>query len=198
MPHADPAAAKAWRAEWTAKNREKLRAQGRNWSAENRDPEAQRIYLKEWKAKNRERARALNRDYEARHPELIKARRKAKYAKNKHKVRHELETNREVRLRHLYYSAKCGARARGLEFDILFDEIVWPETCPVLGIPLSYDIKWGKRRPDSPSLDRTDNDRGYVSGNVVVMSWRANEIKRNSTVDEVKKLLSYLVKAGSK
>lgn len=49
-----------------------------------------------------------------------------------------------------------------------------PETCPVLGIPLTIG---GKRSPSSPSLDRIDPALGYVPGNIRVISDRANRLK---------------------
>ena len=38
---------------------------------------------------------------------------------------------------------------------------------------------------NSPTLDRIDNDRGYVPGNVVVVSYMANSIKTNATAEQV-------------
>ena len=41
---------------------------------------------------------------------------------------------------------------------------------------------------DSPSLDRIFPESGYTKGNVRVISWRANWIKNNSTIEEIEKL----------
>jgi len=83
--------------------------------------------------------------------------------------------------------------ARGLPFDITPEDIVIPALCPVLGIPLLVGGGTGFHN-SSPSLDRTDNARGYVKGNVQVISLRANRIKCDSTVDEMRKLLAYMEK----
>lgn len=45
---------------------------------------------------------------------------------------------------------------------------------------------------DSPSIDRFDNALGYVKGNIRVISTRANLLKRDATVDEVRRLLAYM------
>ncbi|MCP1757715.1 hypothetical protein [Bradyrhizobium elkanii] len=83
--------------------------------------------------------------------------------------------------------ARGRARSMGLPFDLTIDDIVIPETCPVLGIPL---IRSG--HPDSrPSLDRVKNELGYVKGNVNVISYLANRIKNNSTLDQLKKVVAY-------
>ncbi|NBY58578.1 MAG: hypothetical protein EBQ52_00100 [Synechococcaceae bacterium LLD_019] len=42
----------------------------------------------------------------------------------------------------------------------------------------------GRRQPDSPSLDKFIPEKGYVKGNIQVVSWRANWLKNNGTVEE--------------
>jgi hypothetical protein len=39
--------------------------------------------------------------------------------------------------------------------------------------------------PDSPSLDRVIPELGYVQGNVIWVSHRANSIKQNATAEEI-------------
>jgi hypothetical protein len=62
-------------------------------------------------------------------------------------------------------------------------------TCPVLGILMSWK---GLNSKDSPSLDRINNDNGYVEGNLAWISNRANQIKSNSSYQELKMLVTYL------
>lgn len=50
----------------------------------------------------------------------------------------------------------------------------------------------GGGRHNSPSLDRRDPSLGYVKGNVGVISDRANLLKSNMTLEELKKLVSYM------
>lgn len=61
-----------------------------------------------------------------------------------------------------------------------------PSHCPVLGIPLKY-----KGGDNSPSLDRIDSNKGYVVGNVEVISYRANVLKNSSTQEERELLAEY-------
>lgn len=64
-----------------------------------------------------------------------------------------------------------------------------PEKCPVLGFVLNYENT--KTADNSPSLDRIDNDLGYVLGNVIVVSWKANRLKSNATVNELEAIAKF-------
>lgn len=81
-------------------------------------------------------------------------------------------------------AAKARAKDLGLQFNIDISDIIVPDACPVLGIKLSIE---GVKQ-NSPSLDRIFPELGYTKGNVRVISWRANWIKNNSTIEEIEKL----------
>jgi hypothetical protein len=61
---------------------------------------------------------------------------------------------------------------------------VWPEDfkCPVLGIELMHGYE---NRYNSPTLERIDNNKGYVIGNILIVSHRANCIKSDGTWQEI-------------
>jgi len=82
-------------------------------------------------------------------------------------------------------SAKSRAKAKGLEFDIVLDDIDFPRYCPLLGIKLDYNAK-GAANKKSPSLDRIDNTKGYTKDNVWVISYKANTMKNNASLKELK------------
>ncbi len=71
-----------------------------------------------------------------------------------------------------------------MEFNITQEDVLVPDNCPVLGIPLSLDETRGFS-DNSPTLDRIDNSLGYKKGNVLVVSWRANRIKCDATPKEL-------------
>lgn len=50
----------------------------------------------------------------------------------------------------------------------------------------------GQAHEHSPSIDRIDPTKGYIKGNIAVISWRANMLKNNMTVEEARLLLAYL------
>lgn len=90
----------------------------------------------------------------------------------------------------LWWVAKNRAKKRGIEFAIVVEDIVIPTMCPVLGIALYTNQ--GKAGPNSPSLDRIDNSKGYIPGNICVISYRANVLKGDASVDEMRRLLAYM------
>ena len=84
-------------------------------------------------------------------------------------------------------AAKYRAKKRGLVFEISTADVDMPTTCPLLGIALVRS-KTGRMCPTSPSLDRKDSTKGYVPGNVWIISWRANWLKNNATLEELELL----------
>ena len=90
----------------------------------------------------------------------------------------------------IWCSLKKRAKLKGFDFDITLDDIPpIPEICPVLGIPIISND--GKSAPtdNSPSVDRIDSTKGYIKGNIRIISNRANRIKSDATVDELRKIL---------
>lgn len=93
----------------------------------------------------------------------------------------------------LLRSAKRRAEAKGLAFAIGREHIPIPVICPALGIELQEPVAGDgfANRENSPSIDRIDSSLGYVPGNVVVISWRANSLKRDATPDELRRIASW-------
>ena len=98
--------------------------------------------------------------------------------------------------RKMVYAARNRARMGDLECTITVDDIVIPKTCPVLGISLFARIGAGRSNRDqvenSPSLDRIDNSKGYTPDNIAVISMRANMIKNNAALAELKAIVAYM------
>ena len=86
----------------------------------------------------------------------------------------------------LFFGAKARAKKKGREFNLVLSDIVVPKRRPVLGVLLQYNSDY------SPSLDRVDSSKGYIKGNVRVISKRANVLKNNATVEELKAVLKDL------
>lgn len=93
--------------------------------------------------------------------------------------------------KYLWHNAKARAKRLKLEFNIPKGCLVVPDFCPVLKIQIIPGRNKGKFTDNSPSIDRIDNDKGYVIGNVHVISYLANRIKTNATVDQIMRVALY-------
>jgi hypothetical protein len=93
----------------------------------------------------------------------------------------------------LVYRMWLHARKRAKKFDVPFslslEDIVIPDVCPVFGIPLvSHHGGISQRGDDSPTLDRVIPKLGYTPSNVWVISHRANRLKSDATLDELRSI----------
>lgn len=94
----------------------------------------------------------------------------------------------------IFQNKRAGAKARNIEFSLGFSDVHFPEYCPALGFKLNYErcvVGRTSASFDSPSFDRIDPTKGYVKGNVIVVSNLANQIKTNATVDQLKKVAAF-------
>ena len=89
----------------------------------------------------------------------------------------------------MWKSAQERAIKKGLEFSIRVEDIEIPKTCPLLNIILIEGD-----RECTPSLDRIDSKKGYTPDNVWVISHRANQIKNDATLEELKLITENLSK----
>ena len=129
-------------------------------------PKDRREYYKEWRNNNMEH---------------IKKYKKTKYVDYaEHSAHYRIKHPERV----LCSMAKRRAKEKGLEFNIDKTDIDIPIICPILGIPIVKVYTKGKNTgptPNSPSLDRIDNSKGYIKDNVRVISHKANTMKHNAT-----------------
>lgn len=79
---------------------------------------------------------------------------------------------------------KQNAKNRGLAFNLTHEDLIVPDRCPILGCILERGIGAKSAHAASPSVDRIDATKGYVKGNVAVISYRANVIKNDGTASE--------------
>ena len=83
----------------------------------------------------------------------------------------------------IFLLAKHRAKSKGIEFNIELSDIIIPEICPILGLPLKLTVD--KDRDLSPSIDRIDNTKGYIKGNIQIISFKANAMKSTANKDEL-------------
>lgn len=157
------------------------------------DPVKAEAFRRAWREKNKEYIRAKRREDYLANAAKYRARSRAYYLANRPESLARAAECRAFVISPaivLWRNARNRAKKRGIEFTILPENIVVPHTCPVLGIPLI--IANGAAQPGSPSIDRIDPRKGYIPGNIAVISHKANTIKSNSNVAEIRAVLAYM------
>ena len=97
-------------------------------------------------------------------------------------------------------AAKARSKKDGIPFNLTIDDIEIPDKCPVFGIDIVLKEPWSTVQGDnianynSPSLDRIIPEKGYVKGNVWVISYRANTVKNNMSIKEIEQLYNAMMK----
>ncbi len=93
---------------------------------------------------------------------------------------------------------KCSSKRqdcnkRGITFDLTpeYLERIWTGKCAILEVEM--DILSHKDSLYAPQLDRIDPDGGYVEGNVVWLSRRANNIKGNALIRELEAVVKWMI-----
>lgn len=141
-------------------------------------------YMRQWKREHKTNVNRINNNWKDKNRELVNKR---------ERLRAYLRAGTGEGYRALWLNnIKFRAKKKGLPFDITLDDLVFPEMCPVLGIPLR--ARAGAFHDNSPSIDRNVPELGYVKGNVSIMSYRANRLKMHATLDELRRLVAYLEK----
>lgn len=83
-------------------------------------------------------------------------------------------------------AARQRAKRHGIEFNLDLSDIVIPEVCPILKKPFARKTQYAS------SLDRIDPSKGYIKGNVQVISRKANVMKNDATEDELREFYNWL------
>jgi hypothetical protein len=82
--------------------------------------------------------------------------------------------------------------------DKLESMLIESSHCPCCGV--KFVLHWGTNRkpePKSPSYDRFIPQLGYVKGNVFLICWRCNNLKRDATAEELFKIAEWMSKTQS-
>lgn len=93
--------------------------------------------------------------------------------------------------RYILKVVKARAKQKNMDFDLTLEylaELIAPRRCAITGL----ELRWNPtklRDPSSISLDRIDSSKGYVQGNVQIVSLIYNMAKQDWTKDQVLELL---------
>lgn len=143
-------------------------------------------YNKIYGVKNREAILAQKKVYAKNNKEKIAASRKKYYSENKEEFlanQRAYYSDIKGRSKKILVKARERAKASGMEFTITSADIIIPERCPYLGLELTHYLGKGQLLTNS-SIDRIDSSKGYIPGNVRIISRMANNMKSNSTREQ--------------
>ena len=76
------------------------------------------------------------------------------------------------------------------DVDLTFLLSILPNKCPVLQIQWEWEAIEGGN-PHKPSIDRVDSSKGYTKDNVVIVSWRVNDLKADASLEELELIYEY-------
>jgi hypothetical protein len=194
MPHADPETRAEYRRQYYLANKEKTLARQKEYHKETAEHRAavgkaryerKKVEIQEqqklYRDKNRDKLNAYAKEYTKQNRELLRAKAKARHEATK-------TTNAKQKL---LSGAAHRAKQNSTPFDLAVADLVWPDTCPVLGIKLTYNGQSGAKDTRA-SLDRLKPAMGYIKENVRVISMRANRIKSDATIEELQKIIAYM------
>lgn len=177
----------------------------KNYLKQNKEviSEKRKVYYEE----NKEEILEDRKEYYEENKNVILARNKANYEENKveyleYKKEYYLEhqehyselnkkDRRENPAKYLLRNANKRAKDKNLPIDITIEDIIIPDVCPVLGIPLVMGNSL-EERDSSPSLDRIIPELGYVKGNIKVISFKANSLKKDGSIEDFEKIIRYI------
>ena len=150
-------------------------------------------YHRAWKKKNKRRLAPLRRQqYKQRYGAIQRAKEETRKKEYPIRVRAQL--------------LRGGMKERSKDLDIPFDSeyftvsvlMTWISSdpkCECCSRKLDVGFKLDRmKHDDSPSIDRLIPRLGYVRGNVSLLCWRCNNLKRDATLHELKTVCKWLKK----
>lgn len=112
-----------------------------------------------------------------------KLRKKYDYEFHQHMNELKSQSSKRNFVHNMWKAAQRRARVKGIEFNIEESDIKIPKICPILEVPLVLGTK--DNYEYTPSLDRINNSKGYIKGNITVISKKANSMKNSATLKEL-------------
>lgn len=106
---------------------------------------------------------------------------KVKINKTRYRLRHPE--------RYMLKAARDNSKAKNLEFNLEEQDIKIPSVCPVFKVPFQHGTDY------AASIDRIDNTKGYVKGNIQIISRLANSVKRNLSHDQLVQFAQWILKS---
>lgn len=117
--------------------------------------------------------------------------------------RYRMNTIRKNPIAFMFSAAKKRTLDTGLPFDLEKEDVHVTENCPCCDIKMTIEqgakekrkTREGKfyiRDQTKMSIDRVDNTKGYVKGNVAIICWRCNQLKADATAQELRRIADWM------
>lgn len=177
---------KEWRKQYYQRNKEAFKKRSLKWQKDhnysNNKTDGIREYHQKHYKENKEKY--LNQSAEWRKANPERAQEFAKDWTTRDRAKPE---------RFFYYllvAAKSRAKRDKRDFDLTeeFLKNIASPYCPVMEVEIGYEVN----HPNVATLDRIDNTKGYTQDNVWFICWKANELKKNGTLDDFERLVNAL------
>ena len=99
----------------------------------------------------------------------------------------------------LIFGFRNRAKKQNVPFDLTVEDMKdliknAADMCPALGVKMEIAKLFANDSNYSPSFDRIDPKKGYIKSNIVIVSNKANRIKSDATVDEIRKVADFYEK----
>jgi hypothetical protein len=126
-------------------------------------------------------------------PEKQKNKHKKWSKHNKDHLKQYRQKRREQNpLSYVLNHLKKRAKDKKFEFNLTIQDLkdVWTDICPVFGIKMEFNKN--EKGDNSYSVDRIDSTKGYTKNNICIISWRANRLKCDASLEELEKIVQYM------
>lgn len=123
--------------------------------------------------------------------------------------KHRNYKSKEDRIKgYMIRNVKYSSKRRNLDFDLDYTDIKLPVYCPLLNIKLNYNnqkhhkiLNLGDNYEDlsfndisRATVDRIDNTKGYVKGNIIILSRLANAMKNEASFEQLETFSKNILK----
>lgn len=146
----------------------------------------------------RTKRRVYQQHYRKKQPEKSKKISQEGYQRNKEKrLKARKQRHSDEPWHQMVITARRSSTRTNVPFDIDAEYVksIFPtdNKCPVFETLFTTSTK-GKTRDQSPSLDKIIPSLGYVKGNVVIISLKANRMKNNGSIEELQRLVNFYLR----
>lgn len=154
-----------------------------------------RSYLKKWKTNRKDQLAKRRKELYHQNEKNISA---------KHEREQWLADPHRMRAKQMKKSMQLRHRQKGIPLDSRYFSIkklaqMLTETpiCPCCSKVMEPGQKLnGAPYDNAPSVDRIKPALGYVEGNVAILCWRCNNLKRDATTKELEQIISWMKKVS--